>query len=73
MRLVPEAVLSENDFTEGIPDVHIVHVKSVIKVYSGFFHRKIRNHSTGTCSTDLYTVFHTYRFEIWAALTVSAE
>ena len=24
MRLVPEAVLSENDFIEGIPDLHIL-------------------------------------------------
>jgi hypothetical protein len=36
MRLVPEAVLSENDFVYGIPDVYILHGKSPIKVYMGF-------------------------------------
>jgi hypothetical protein len=36
MRLVPEAVFSENDFICGIPDVHILHRESLIKVYRGF-------------------------------------
>jgi hypothetical protein len=33
MRLVPEAALSENDFIEGIPHVHILYRKSPIKIY----------------------------------------
>ena len=64
MRLVPEAVFSENDFIQGISDVYILHRKSLIKDYKGF--PIDRNHSTGTCSTGLYSVFHTYRFEIGA-------
>ena len=36
MRLLPEAVSSENDFILGIPDVYILHRESLIKVYMGF-------------------------------------
>ena len=36
MRLVPEAVLSENDFIQGIPDIYILNRKSPINVYMGF-------------------------------------
>ena len=36
MRLVPEAVFSENDLISGIPDVYILYRKSLIKVYRGF-------------------------------------
>jgi hypothetical protein len=56
MRLVPEAVFSENDFISAIPDVHISY---------GISYINIRNHSTGPCSTG-YSVFHRYRFEIGA-------
>ena len=34
--VVPGAVFSENDFIWRIPDVHILHRKSLIKVYLGF-------------------------------------
>ena len=36
MRLLPEAVSSENDFIYVIPDVYILHRESLIKVYRGF-------------------------------------
>ena len=49
--------------------MYIFYIGNPEKSLYGISYINIRNHSTGTFSTGLYSVFHTYGFEIGAGIT----